>query len=68
MNRQRKQMKHPENKEWQLHMEPNYNFSGNSFKDFSTEKTHQLLPKNTTKKLFHIRYTLHIYWKRVPHC
>ena len=28
MNRQQKQMKHPENKGWQLHMEPDYNFSG----------------------------------------
>ena len=28
MNRQQKQMKHPENKDWQLHMEPDYNFSG----------------------------------------
>ena len=28
MNRQQKQMKHPENKSWQLHMEPDYNFSG----------------------------------------
>ena len=28
MKRQQKQMKHPENKGWQLHMEPDYNFSG----------------------------------------
>ena len=28
MNRQQNQMKHPENKGWQLHMEPDYNFSG----------------------------------------
>ena len=28
MNRQQKQMKHHENKGWQLYMEPDYNFSG----------------------------------------
>ena len=68
MNRQQKQMKHHENKGWQLHMEPDYNFSGTWFQRLFKRKTYQLLTKNTTKKLFHIRYTLHIYWKRVLHC
>ena len=52
MNRQQKQMKHPENKEWQLHMEPNYNFSGNSFKDFLTEKHTNYYQKIPLKNSF----------------
>ena len=43
-------MKHPENKGCQLHMEPNYNFSGTSFQRFFKRKTYQLLTTNTSKK------------------
>ena len=52
MNRQQKQMKHPENKEWQLHMEPNYNFSGSSFKGFLTEKHTNYYQKIPLKNSF----------------
>ena len=65
MNRQQKQMKNPENKEWQLHMEPNYNFSGNSFKDFLTEKHTNYYQKILLKNCFiydiHYIFTGNVY-------
>ena len=47
INHQQKQMKHPENKGFNLHMEPDYNFSGTSFQRFFLKKTYQLLTTNT---------------------
>ena len=50
INHQQKQMKHTENKGFQLHMEPAYNFSRTSFQRVFFKKTYQLLTTNTSKK------------------